>query len=340
MTDAVQQPTIYDVAKLAGVAASTVSRTFSRPGRVSTKTAARVHAIAAELGYRAVPLTGDPATGRTATVALVVSDMANPVYFGIIRGIENAATAAGYTVLLAGTQESEELERTILERTLHTVDGVVLASSRLPDRTILTLAKQRPMVVLNRIVPGMRCVVPATRAGIDSALEHLRNLGHRAVTYVAGPEESWADGQRWRSILDLAPKRDLKVGRIGPFEPTTVGGQTAAAELARQAPTAILAYNDLLAIGLMSGLIEAGARVPEEFSVVGFDNIFCADFCNPPLTTVATPLQEMGTEAFLELRRQMHGEPMRAHPVASLPTRLVVRRSTAGSSIRRRASRA
>lgn len=97
----------------------------------------------------------------------------------------------------------------------------------------------------------------------------------------------------------------------------------------RQAPTAVLAYNDdLLAIGLLTGLADAGVRVPEELSVVGFDNIFCTDFCNPPLTTVAAPLRAMGTEAFLELHRQVNGAPMRTNPVLALPTQLVVRRST------------
>lgn len=329
MSEAMRQPTIYDVARSAGVAASTVSRAFSRPGRVSARTAARVHAVAAELGYRITPVTGGLSTGPTATVALVVADVTNPVYFGLVRGVETAAAGAGYTVVLASTQESEELERTILERTLPTVDGVILASSRMPDRTIRTIAKQRPLVVLNRVVPGVRGVVPDTRAGIGGVLDHLRDLGHHAITYLAGPAGSWADGQRWRSVLDLAAKRDLKVNRIGPFSPTTAGGLAATDEVLRQAPTAVLAYNDLLAIGLLTGLAGAGVKVPEQLSVVGFDNTFCADFCHPPLTTVAAPLRAMGTEAFQELRRQIHGTPMRTHPVVPLPTQLVVRRSTA-----------
>jgi DNA-binding LacI/PurR family transcriptional regulator len=119
------------------------------------------------------------------------------------------------------------------------------------------------------------------------------------------------------------------VNRIGPFQPTTAGGLAATAEVLRRAPTAVFAYNDLLAIGLLAGLAAAGVRVPDELSVVGFDDIFCAEFCSPPLTTVAAPLREMGAEAFLELHRQMQGMPMRPHPVVSVPTRLVVRRSTA-----------
>lgn len=338
MSQAAHAPTIYDIARVAGVAPSTVSRAFSRPGRVSATTAARVRAVAADLGYRIAPLAGMTPGEESATVALVVSDVTNPVYFGIIRGVEQAATAAGYTILLVSSQESEELERTALDRVLPTVDGVVLTSSRMPDRTIRTMAAQRAVVVLNRIVPGVRCVVPDTATGVGSALDHLRDLGHRAVTYLAGPPASWADGQRWRSVQDLAPKRGLKANRIGPLPPTTAGGLAAVPEVLRHAPTAVLAYNDLLAIGLMRGLADAGARVPEEYSVVGFDNVFCGDFCAPPLTTVAAPLRAMGAEAFAELHRQIRGDPLRARPVLSLTAQLVVRRSTATLDRSRRAA--
>jgi LacI family transcriptional regulator len=328
MSEAAQQPTIYDVARSAGVAASTVSRAFSRPGRVSARTAAHVQAVAAELGYRTTPLTGGQLTVRTATVALVTSNVTSPAHAGVIRGVETAATAAGYTVMLASTQRSEELERTALERMLPAVDGVMMVGSRLSDRAIRTLAKQRAVVVLNRVVPGVRGIVADTRIGIASALDHLRGLGHRAVTYLAGPENSWADGQRWQAMSDLASKRDLKVGRIGPCPPTTQGGQAAANEVLRQTSTAVLAYNDLLAMGLITGLADAGTRVPEEFSVVGFDDVLRTGFRGPRLTTVAAPQHAMGAKAFGELHRQIQGLPPRAQPVVSLPTRLLIRDST------------
>ncbi|NKQ52679.1 LacI family transcriptional regulator [Amycolatopsis sp. K13G38] len=335
MSETTRPPTIYDVAKAAGVAPSTVSRAFSRPGRVSAATAARVHAVAAELGYRVNPIARALQNGRTATVALVVSDVTNPVYFGIIRGVEAAAADAGYTMLLADAQESEELERTALERALSTVEGVVLAGSRMSDRAIRAVAERRPVVVLNRIVPGSRCVVPDTAAGVAAALDHLWDRGHRTVTYLAGPAASWADGKRWRSVLDSGPKLGLKVNRIGPCVPTMAGGVAAAREVLRQGPTAVLAYNDLLAIGLMRGLAEGGCRVPEQVSVVGFDNVFGADWCTPPLTTVATPLRAMGTEAFRELHRQIRGEKMRSRAVVSLAAQLVVRESTGFRSRKR-----
>lgn len=335
--DAPRPPTIYDVADAAGVAASTVSRAFSRPGRVSAETAARIHAVAAELGYRANPLARALQNGRTSTIALVVSDVTNPVFFGIIRGVEAAAAGAGYAMLLADTQESEVLERTLLDRVLPGVDGVVLASSRLSDRTIRTVAGQCPVVVLNRVVSGTRCVVPDTVSGVAAALGHLAEFGHRSVTYVAGPAASWADGIRWRSVVDTAAGLGLKVNRIGPYLPTMSGGLAAVPDVLRAAPSAVLAYNDLLAIGLIRGLDQAGVRVPDQVSVVGFDNVFGSDFCTPPLTTVAAPLRAMGTAAFRELHRAMRGEPASTHSIVSLTAQLVVRGS-AGPRRRKRTS--
>lgn len=335
MSDAARPPTIYDVARAAGVAPSTVSRAFSRPGRVSAETTARIQAVAADLGYRVNPLARALQNGKTATIALVVSDVTNPVFFGIIRGVEAAAAGSGYTMLLADTQESEPLERTILERVLPGVEGVVLASSRMSDRAIRTLAGQRPMVVLNRIVSGVRSVVPDTASGVEAALRHLHSAGHRSVTYVAGPPASWADGIRWRSALDTASGLGLKVNRIGPYLPTMSGGLTATEEVLRQRPTAVLAYNDLLAIGLIRGLTQAGVRVPEQISIIGFDNVFGSDFCTPPLTTVASPLRAMGTAAFRELHRAIRGEPMSSHAIVSLTAQLVVRGSTGGRSRKR-----
>lgn len=337
MIEALRPPTIYDVARAAGVAPSTVSRAFSRPGRVSAETAERIHAVAAELGYRVNPLARALQNGKTSTIALVVSDVTNPVFFGIIRGVEAAAAGAGYTMLLADTQESEVLERTLLDRVLPAVDGVVLSSSRLSDRTIRTVAGQRPTVVLNRIVSGTRCVVSDTASGVRATMRHLADLGHRSVTYAAGPAASWADGIRWRSMQDTAAEIGLKVNRVGPFLPTMSGGLSAVEDVLRQAPSAVIAYNDLIAIGLMRGLGQAGVPVPDQVSIVGFDNVFGSDFCTPPLTTVAAPMRAMGTAAFRELQRAMRAEPLTSHSTVSLTSQLVVRGST-GSRKRKRTS--
>lgn len=321
--------TIYDVARACGVAASTVSRAFSRPGRVSAATAQRVHEAAARLGYRGVPLARVVATARTSLIALAVSDVTNPVYFAMIRGAEAAAAASGRHVLVHDTQESARLERELLDRSMAMFDGVVLAGSRLPDSAVRHLAQRAPLVVLNRAVTGVPSVVADNPRGVRRAMEHLGELGHRQVTYLAGPEASWPDGTRWRAVQEGGVELEMGVRRLGPFPPTVTGGIAAARMLCHRPPTAVIAYNDLLALGLMRGLAAAGVDVPGEISVVGFDNIFGADFAGPALTTVAFPLRALGEEAVARLLHQVDGVGAAPARAAVLPAQLVVRESTA-----------
>jgi len=329
-------PTIYDVAAACGVAPSTVSRAFSRPGRVNAETAARIRQVAEEMGYRANPLARALPTGKTSLLALVVSDVTNPFYFEIIRGAEIAATEADYTLLVADVHESATAERKALERALPLVEGVVLGTSRMSDSAIRVMAQQRPTVVLNRVITGIPSVVTDNTRGVRRAVEHLAGLGHTTIGYVAGPEASWADGMRWRGMREAAEQLDVRVQRVGPFAPTLAGGVEAAGVIATSTVSAVVAYNDLVAIGLMRGLAAAGLRVPRDVSVVGFDDIFGAELCSPALTTVAAPLTALGTFAVQTLLAGMTSRtPPRVRP-ALLPAELVVRESTAKRMRRRR----
>jgi LacI family transcriptional regulator len=141
-------PTIYDVAKAAGVAPSTVSRAFSRPGRVNAETAEHIRKVADEIGYRTNPLGRGLPSGKTSLLAVIVADVTNPFFFEIIRGAERTASEAGYTLLVVDAQESVDAERQALERTLPLVEGLILATSRMSDSSIRVAAKQRPTVVM------------------------------------------------------------------------------------------------------------------------------------------------------------------------------------------------
>jgi LacI family transcriptional regulator len=326
------QPTIYDVARAAGVAPSTVSRTFSRPGRVNSETAARIRQAAEELGYRTNPVARALSTARTQMIALVISDITNPFYFEIIRGAEHAAAQAGYTMVLSDTQESDRLERQALERAMSAVEGIVIASSRMSDSAIRMTAKQKPLMVLNRAVADVPSVVTDNPRGARRALEHLGELGHESITYVAGPEASYADGVRWRALLEASHELELRVRRIGPYAPTVAGGVEAVAALATSPTTAVVAYNDQVAIGVMRGLRRLGVRLPRDVSIVGFDNILPADLVTPGLTTVAAPLHAMGTTAVTNLLAYIGGAKAGSRQPVVLPTRLVVRESTAQRS--------
>jgi LacI family transcriptional regulator len=329
------RPTIYDVAREAGVAASTVSRAYSRPGRVNAETAQAIFAAADRIGYRATRITG-PLGRRTGAVTLAVSDIANPFYNEIISGAEEAARLAGYALLLANTSESGPVERAAVERSLDLVEGVVLASSRMSDSAIRMIAKQKPLVLMNRQLPEISCIVSDNPRGARQAAEHLGALGHDTITYLAGPESSWAEGVRWRALREAAQELELRVRRIDPQDsPNMVTGFRAAGQVVADGATAVLAYNDQLAVGLMKGIQAAGLRVPDDVSIVGFDNILLAEVVDPPLTTVTAPMRTAGRTAVgnvlaLAAGAQADGETL------TLPVQLVVRGSTAAPRPTRR----
>lgn len=330
MTEQSHTPvTIYDVAKAAGVAPSTVSRTFARPGRVNADTAARIRQVAEELGYRANPIGQALATSQTKLLGLMVSDVANPFYSQLIRGAQLAATEAGYEILLADCRESGTRERTALERLVPVVEGFVIGSSRMSDSALRNIAKQRPMVVLNRALLDVPSVVTDNADGIRAAVELLRSLGHDSVVYVAGPEASWPDGVRFRALRDLGAKAGLNTHKIGPFLPTFDGGLAAARTLLEKPPTAVLAYNDLMAIGVMHGFLREGIAVPEQVSIIGFDDILISRLMIPTLTTVAAPMKQMGVTAVKNVVAIIHGAKHRSTEPLVMPVQLKVRGSTA-----------
>ncbi|GAA2097162.1 LacI family DNA-binding transcriptional regulator [Microlunatus panaciterrae] len=321
--------TIYDVAKAAGVAASTVSRALSRPGRVSFKTAERIREAAEELGYRAGSIRRTVPAGRSRMLAMVVADITNPAFFGMIRGAERTAKSAGYTLLVVETQESEEAEHETLTRLLPFVDGVMLTSSRMPDSAIRGAAKQRPLVVLNRVVGQVPSVMSDNVKAAKRAAEHLGELGHRSICYLAGPDASWADGMRWRGLREAGEELSIQVRRLGPCQPTLRGGGALAEQWLERPTSAVLAYNDLVAIGFMRAVTEAGCSIPADVSVIGFDNILDSALVTPRLTTLAAPLVSLGEAAVSHLlARARDGQPENYQPIL-MPARLVVRESTA-----------
>ncbi|MFE4541864.1 LacI family DNA-binding transcriptional regulator [Arthrobacter sp. NPDC056727] len=292
--------TIYDIAKLAGVNPSTVSRALGKPGRVSARTQKLVEDAAAELNYSVNPFARALPTGRTNTFGLIVSDITNPIYFDIIRGAEAAAALSGFTMVLAESAESADTELTVAQRMLPATDGVILASPRMPDARIRELAEGKPVVVINRSIEGIGSVVPDVDPGIGEAVRHLTANGHRKLAFVGGPKQSWMAARRWESFRAACEWSKLDCVLLPADSPTLDGGRRAARDVIGSGATAALCYNDLLAIGLMQELQTASVNIPDEFSVVGFDNIFGSDFTTPQLSTIASPLRQCGAAA-LEL---------------------------------------
>lgn len=316
--------TIYDIAKLAGVAPSTVSRALGKPGRINAKTEQRIHEAAKELNYRLNPMARALPTGRTSTIGLLIADITNPMFFRAVRGAEQAASLRGYTLILAESQESAEREQATADRIAPSTDGLILVSTRLSDEQIIELAATVPVAVINREVPGVGGIVPDLEPGIDAALEHLAGLGHTSLAYVSGPSSSWMSRARWEFLLRRAPERGMTIVEIGPGVPTLDGGVAALPRVLASGVTAVIAYNDLIAIGLMRAAQEAGLSVPGRLSLIGFDDIFGSDFTSPPLSTIRTPLGPMGERAV----RRLLGDTAAPESAADLPTEFVLRGTT------------
>ena len=321
-----QPVSIYDIAKEAGVSPSTVSRALSKPGRVSAKTEKRIRDAAAALGYSINPLARALLTGRTGTLGLLLSDITNPVYFDLVRGAGRVVSAEGYTLVLAESQELPGLEAQTAERLLSLVEGLVLVGTRLEEEEILRLAERKPVVLVNREVPSLPHVVPDITPGIRDAIAHLVGFGHQSVAFLSGPATSWMSAWRWDTVMTEALQRGMNVVEIGPGSPTHDGGAEGLRRVLASGVTAVLTYNDLMAIGLLTACQEAGIAVPEDLSIIGFDDIFACDFTSPPLTTIRTPLGAAGEDAFRRLIATLKG--LEEEGPSDLTTELVIRKST------------
>ena len=330
-----EQPTIYDVARRAGVAPSTVSRTFGRPERVGARTREKVLEAARELAYVPNPHARALQSGRHKTIAMVISDIANPHFFELIRGAEQRAKAAENTLVIVNAEESPTIERDQVTGLLRSVDGFVLAASRLPDDDLRSLATKHHVVLVDRELAPLPSVAMDTGDGCRQILEHLASLGHEELTYCAGPPGSFMGAARWAALQAGAEEHGLRVRRIGPYTPTVANGGAAADSALRTGATALVAHNDLLAIGVMRRLADRGVRVPDDVSVLGFDDIFAAELVQPTLTTLGGPDAHAGrvaVELLLELLKATPGHHARAdgespHRVR-LPPSLVLRAST------------
>ena len=321
--------TIYDVAKTAGVAPSTVSRAFSRPGRVSAATHATVMAAAKELGYRTAAPAAQERGQRHHRLGIEVPDLTNPYFAELVSGMQEAAHEQEFLLMLLDTVEDEARERTSLESAVNVVDGIVLAGTRLSDATLNHLTKRIPVVVLNRRVAGLDSVTPDYEHGMGQAMAHLAENGSRTVTYVAGPVNSWSDGERWRAARIAARQHGIQVQRHGPFAPTTAGGEQAFEELRDSLPHAVICYNDLVAFGFLISALRAGIRVPGQLSVMGHDDIQLSRLVGGGLTTVVSPKRAQGRAAVERLVRRIENPSAHRTPVeGSLPVRLVPRGTT------------
>lgn len=319
--------TMRDVAVRAGVAVSTVSRALASPDRISSETRDLILAAAADLGYAAPAPKLGPKPNR-GYVALLVPDITNPFYFDIIRGSQERLRNSGYTQVLIDTEESGSAERGSLEQLTRSNTGAIVVASRLPDEELREFSTRIPLVTLNRTVEGVPAIIMDTASVVGQAVEHLAALGHTRVCYVSGSEHSATNRRRWEACQDAAERLELEVSRIGPFNPKPNSGAAAADVLWHSGATAGIAFNDMLAIGMLQRFRERGIRVPEDISVVGCDDIFGSDFCSPPLSTISGPTNRVGRELTTMLLALIEGHDLDHGSVVELPVHLNLRAST------------
>jgi LacI family transcriptional regulator len=331
--------TLRDVARLAGVHPGTVSRALNAETRalVNSETAERVLQAAQSLGYRPNPIARGLKTNRSYTVGVLIPDITNPLFPPIVRGIEDRLDESGYIPLVANTDNDPEREEVdLVAMRARQVDAIITATAR-RDHGVLTdiVAAGVPVVLVNRGVEdgSLPAVTPADRLGMRQAVDHVVELGHRHIAHLAGPQELSTGFQRHHGFLDAMSRAGVPVAeglvRFG-HRFTAQEGYRLCRELLAEGRevTAVVAGNDLLALGCYDALVEAGLRCPQDVSVVGFNDMRFADRFNPPLTTVRVPHYDIGTTAAELLLEQLADDAPPPRQI-ELPTELVTRRSTA-----------
>lgn len=330
---------IKDIARLAGVSHSTVSRALRNSPLIPERTAQRIQQIAREKGYSASAIARSLVTRKTHAIGVVVTSIADPFNGEVVEGIEEAANQNGYSVILATSQADPDREmavvRSFRERR---VDGILVASSRVGSLYLPLLGEmQIPIVLLNNQSPGTfaHAVTIDNVDGAFKATNHLIQLGHIRIGYIGDRFGLQSDVDRlkgYRRALrrtGLPFSEDLVVSGDGK----TAGAQAAAAKLldrsiaADKRPTAIFCYNDMSALGVMQEAEAAGLHIPDDLSLVGFDDLFFAAQLRPPLTTVRQPMKEIGRCAMTHLLSLLRGEE--GSSTTLIKGELIVRESTA-----------
>ncbi|PJM72383.1 hypothetical protein CS006_09590 [Bifidobacterium primatium] len=305
---------LVDVATAAGVSPSTVSRAFKNPDRVNPATVAQIRQAADRLGYVYRPYRKRPMK-NSGIISLVVKDAAESS--ALLRGAQNEAYASGLAISVIESNRGSQWEVSFVEEIAETSKGILIASDRMDADRIAHLARRVPMVVLNRPSESVSSIVPNVAVGTRQALSLLASNRHSEVAYVSGPD-SWADRSRLHAVRALGQSMGLTVHHIGPVDSSAQGGEQAArtlfgrgiagagpADVAAFAgrPTGVIAYNDAIAAGMMAWLSQNGVRVPDDVSVIAFDDSPISTVVRPQLTTVTIPRAQIGAVGVRALLR-------------------------------------
>ena len=330
---------IKDVAAAANVHPSTVSRVLNPATRsmVSAEVATRVQEIAAEMGYARSSLASGLRTGKSYTVGVIIPDLCNPVFPPVVRGIERTLSAEGYIALLADSDNNPKSEQAIFDsmKARH-IDGLILATAHTEDTVVLDCIGERlPLVLVNRTTDeqDVNEVINNDELGIQLAISHLTDLGHQRIAFLGGPGNTSTGKGRLQAFEQQ--------GKLGKFElrPELVYSCNSFTEeagrvgmnrilAANKSFTAVVAANDMLAMGCYDALAEQGLSCPQDVSVTGFNDMPFSDRLSPPLTTLHIQHDELGVQAASMLLQEIRSPGMVPRTV-TLDPQMVIRESTA-----------
>lgn len=324
--------TIRDVSKIAGVSVATVSRTLSKPDKVSAKTREIVEAAIRETNYKPDALARNFRTRKSSTIVVLVPDIANPFFSRVIRGIEQTAQSLGYAVLLGDTQSLRSREYTYANMVKTSqADGIIQLDCHMPFEDDNDASA--PLVNACDCIRGSD--IPTVEldnvAAAETMTEHLISLGHTNIGLISGPHSSTITKDRLKGYK-LAHKNagiEFNPANITVGDYSISSGARAASDLLKipSPPSAIFCMNDEMAIGAISQAKKIGLNVPDDISIAGFDDISFAEFSDPPLTTISQPAEDFGTKAMSMLYDVINGnEP--ENKSTYLPFELIVRAST------------
>jgi LacI family transcriptional regulator/LacI family repressor for deo operon, udp, cdd, tsx, nupC, and nupG len=319
--------TVRDVAARASVSPATVSRVFTRPQSVSLSTRQRVLAAAEELHYTPHPVARSLARARTGNLGLVVPDIAVAFSSVVVKAVAQRARQGGHALFVADSDDHAADEVRLARAMVPQVDGLLLLSPTMADDDLRDLAAAVPLVTVNRQLAGVPAVLMTSGVATAHALEHLHALGHRRLVYLSGPE-NWSNAARARAFAETCARLGLPGDVLGPFEPTFSAGVRAADLVLAGQATGVLAYNDDVAVGVLSRLADRGVPVPGRLSVVGFDDTALASMVTPRLSTVRLPIGAAGVVAVTLLADLLRGDDVAARGPVELPAELVVRASS------------
>lgn len=325
--------TMKEVAKRAGVSPATVSRVLNKTHYISAETEKRVREVVKELNYYKNVHAKRLSTGQSDLFGLVISEIANPYFPEIIRGFQAAAWDRGFDVLLCNTEYSPERTQSIIDKLIQSdVRGVAVVTSSIDNSMTQDLIDAGIGVVFCNLCPSGKLISNITinyQHGVLQAIEHIAGLGHHRAAVIAGPENNRTAANIKRALVS-----GLKRRGINPFPVTCADYHLDAGASAVRAilsvediPTVIFCGSDLIAMGAMSALENAGVRIPEDVSVIGIDNISFAFLARPPLTTISVPREHLGVTAFQALDKMLNLK-RRTGATYELNTELVARKST------------